>query len=89
MSCRWEEDTYTDRDGSEHNNSCEMVWEVSLRVSATNRIFTLPTISQQGIPQKSLVGGKNTNFFEKVSYLRVSCRYPIPAKCEIGKNSKF
>jgi hypothetical protein len=28
--CRWEEDTYTDRDGTEHNNSCELVWEVSL-----------------------------------------------------------
>lgn len=24
---KWDEDTYTDRDGSEHNNSCELVWE--------------------------------------------------------------
>jgi hypothetical protein len=29
---RWEEDTYTDRDGSEHSNTCELVWEVSIRV---------------------------------------------------------
>ena len=25
---KWGEDTYTDKDGTEHNNKCELVWEV-------------------------------------------------------------
>ena len=28
---KWSEDTYTDKDGTEHNNKCELVWEVSLQ----------------------------------------------------------
>ena len=26
---KWSEDTYTDKDGTEHNNKCELVWEVT------------------------------------------------------------
>ena len=27
---KWSEDTYTDKDGTEHQNKAELVWEVNL-----------------------------------------------------------
>ena len=27
---KWNEDSYTDKDGTEHNNRCELVWEVNI-----------------------------------------------------------
>ena len=29
---KWGEDTYTDKDGTEHGNKCELVWEVRIDI---------------------------------------------------------
>ena len=29
---KWGEDTYNDKDGTEHNNKCELVWEVTTNI---------------------------------------------------------
>ena len=30
---KWSEDTYTDKDGTEHQNKAELVWEVNLQIN--------------------------------------------------------
>ena len=37
---KWEEDTYTDKEGNEHNNQCELIWEVS-KFCGTDNTFSM------------------------------------------------
>ena len=36
---KWAEDTYTDKDGTEHSNKCELVWEVDTMLMCAIEYF--------------------------------------------------